>query len=355
MAKDHYQILGLQKNASKDDIKKAFRKMDHKYHPDKKGGDEKKFKEANEAYNILSNDKKRKEYDAYGRAFSGFSGQNAGPSGWDFSQFTEGGAYGFTDFDLGDIFSDFFGGRGRGRSKRGSDISIDIEVSFYDSVFGTERKIILKKNSHCEKCGGSGARPGSAMEKCKVCNGKGKIVESARSIFGNFSTERVCRECSGSGEKPKEKCEVCHGHGILKKEQEIEVKIPAGIEDGQMIRLSGAGESIKDGPSGDLYIKIHVKPDANFKKERNNLVTTLNIKITDAILGAEYALKTLDGNIKVKIPEGVSFGEILRVKGKGVPNRSGRGDLFIKLNIELPKKLSSKAKKILGDLKNEGL
>jgi len=358
MSKDYYKILGLDKKASKDDIKKAFRKLAHKYHPDKKDGNESKFKEVNEAYNILSNEKKRKEYDTYGRAFSGAGGPGGDPGGFnwsDFSQFSQGGSQGFTDFDLGDIFTDFFGGGGRQRQRRGSDISIDIEISFKESVFGTERKVILNKTSHCQICGGLGAKKGSTMESCSTCNGKGRIHETAKSFFGTFTTEKNCKVCHGSGEVPKEKCENCGGLGLEKRQEEIEIKIPAGIDDGQMIRMSGGGEAIRNGVSGDLYIKIHARRDANYVKEGNNLITTLNIKITDALLGNEYSLQTLDGKIKVQIPEGATFGQILRIKGRGVPNNSERGDLLIKLNIELPKKLSQKAKEALEDLKKEGI
>ena len=254
MSKDYYSVLGVEKNASKDEIKKAFRKLAHQYHPDKKGGNEGKFKEVNEAYNILSNDQKRKEYDTYGHAF----GNAGGFGGFDFSQFNQGATQGFNDFDLGDIFGEFFGGR-RGRTKRGSDISVDIEVNFYDSIFGTERKIILNKTSYCENCKGSGAEKNSEMENCKTCNGKGRIHETTKSFFGTFTTEKECRECHGVGEIPKKKCRTCGGHGLIKKQEEISIKIPVGIEDGQMIRLSGAGEAIRGGVSGDLYVKVHIR------------------------------------------------------------------------------------------------
>jgi len=371
MSKDYYTTLGISKDSSKEDIKKAFRKLAHQYHPDKKDGNETKFKEVNEAYNVLSNDKKRREYDTYGKAFAGggagpnwggFSAEGGPASGWDFSGFSQGGAQGFQDFDLGDIFSDFFSAKGGpasgwgGRAKRGSDISIDLEISFYDSIFGTERKILLNKTSQCESCGGSGAEKGSSVETCKTCSGKGKTTESTKSFFGTFAVERECKECLGQGKVPKEKCKACSGYGLNKKQDEIMVKIPAGIEDGQMIKLTHEGEAVRSGVSGDLYIKIHIKPDKNFIKEGHNLVTNLNIKVTDAILGGEYTIDTLDGKLKVKVPEGVSFGEVLRVRGKGVPmTRNERGDLLIRVNIDIPKKLSKKAKEALEDLRQEGL
>jgi len=279
MSKDYYQVLGIEKGASKDEVKKAFRKLAHKYHPDKKDGDEKKFKEVNEAYTILSDEKKRQEYDTYGRTFQG-GGQGFNASGFDFSGF---GQNGF-EFDLNDIFEGFFGRRVR----RGRDISIDTELTFEESVFGVERNILVNKAN---------------------------------------------------------------------KPEEIKVRIPAGISDDQMIRLTGKGESIPDGVSGDLYIKVHVKPHPVFRKEGYNLVMTLNIKLTDALLGANYPIKTIDGmEVDIKIPKNVKFGDVLRIRDRGVPARGGKkGDLLIKVNIELPKKLSRKAKKLLEELKEEGI
>ena len=343
MAKDYYEILGITKEASQDEIKKAFRKLAHQCHPDKKGGDEAKFKEVNEAYSILSNEQKRSEYDAYGRTFSGagggqangFSGQG-GFGGFDFSQFTQGGQ-GFEGFDFGDIFGEMFGGGRRERNKRGRDISIDIELTFEESVFGTTRKVLLAKTSICSHCKGEGGEPGTEMYTCKTCNGNGKIREIKRTILGSIATERVCETCRGRGKTPKDRCKECKGLGILKKQQEIEIQVPSGIDNGEMIRMTGAGEAMIGGTSGDLYVKIHVKRHPVFRKESNHLLMDLNIKLSDALLGVAQSIKTLDGDITVTIPEQISFGEILRVRGKGVPyGKKERGDLLIKVNIELP-------------------
>ncbi|MBX4210627.1 molecular chaperone DnaJ [Candidatus Parcubacteria bacterium] len=359
MQKDYYQILGISKEASKEEIKKAYRTLAHKYHPDKKGGDEAKFKEASEAYAILSDDKKRAEYDAYGRVFNGgqgpagggFNGQDFG--GFDFSNFAQQG--GFQDFDLGDIFGDIFGGN-RERAKRGRDISIDLELTFQEAIFGVERSVLLNKASVCDRCQGSGAEPKSELVTCGTCNGKGKIHEVKRSFIGSFTQIRTCDTCHGRGKVPKVKCNNCKGLGVIKKEQEITVKIPPAIDDGEMIRLSGAGEAVPGGAAGDLYIKIHVKRHPLYRKEGYNLLTNLKVKLTDALLGSEYALQTFDGEVKVKIPELVHFGEILRIKGKGVPiEKNKRGDLLIKIEIELPQKLSKDARKSIEGLKNEGV
>jgi len=356
--KDYYKTLGLEKTATKEDIKKAFRKLAHKYHPDKKNGDEQKFKEVNEAYRVLSDDKKRSEYDAYGRTFSGSGGQQGGGfGGFDFSDFQQ--AHGYEEFDLGDIFGDFFGGtRAGSKTKRGRDIAIDMELSFEDSVFGVERSVLLNKASACETCKGSGAETGSKQITCPACNGRGRMREARKSFFGTFTTESVCGQCHGSGEIPEKKCQQCKGTGVHKREQEIKVSIPAGIENGEMVRLSGMGEAVPGGTAGDLYIKIHVQPDRNLKKQGDDLITELNIKLSDALLGSTYTVKTLDGDIDVKVPANTKIGETLRVKGKGVPkssNKKNRGDLLIKLKIEMPQKLSSQAKKLIEQLREYGV
>ncbi len=366
MSKNYYNILGVNKSSSSEDIKKAFRKLAHQYHPDKGSGNSDKFKEASEAYSVLSDDKKRAEYDTYGQTFAGGAGPSAGGGqgfgGFDFSGFNGQGGFdgqnGF-EFDLGDIFGDFFGGGtggGRERAKRGRDISIDVELPFAESIFGTERKILLSKTSLCAECGGSGAKRGTEMGVCAKCNGKGKVHETKRSFLGTFSTVRTCSDCGGKGKVPKEKCLVCYGAGVRKMEEEVSVTIPSGIDDGEMIRLTGAGEAVNSGTSGDLYIKVHVKRHPLFKKEGNNLTTDLTLKLSSALLGEEYSFQTLDGEIKVKIPEGVTHGEVLRVKGRGVPFEKGRrGDLLIRLSVKLPNKLSRDARRMVEELRREGI
>lgn len=364
MAKDYYDILGVDKKASKDEIKKAFHKLAHKYHPDKGGGDEAKFKEANEAYHVLSDEKKRAEYDTYGHTFNGAGGGGPqwnggqGFGGFDFSGFQQGG---FDGVDLGDIFGDFFGGGTGGgrRVERGRDISIDIELSFEESVFGAERKVLLRKTAACETCGGSGAKPGAKMKQCGACNGKGKVTEVRRTILGQVQTSRACDKCHGAGEVPEEECKTCRGAGIMKREEEVAFTVPPGVEDGEMLRMSGRGEAVrKGGIPGDLYIKIYVRPHKIYRREGANLVAMLDVKLSDALLGATYTLPGLDGKpIEVKVPEGVKFGDILRMKDRGIPNARGgkKGDLLIKVNIQTPTRLSSKQKKLVEELKKEGI
>lgn len=357
MAKDYYQILGVQKSASEDDIKKAFRTLAHKYHPDKKGGDEAKFKEVSEAYAVLSDKKKRAQYDQYG-AYTGGGGQGFG--GFDFSNFSH-GFEGFgqngqgVEFDLGDIFGEMFGGGGR-RTRRGRDISMDLEISFHDAIFGTDRRVLLSKIGHCDTCGGTGAKKGSGMQSCTNCNGKGQVRETRNTFFGNFATVRTCPTCKGRGEVPKEACGTCHGEGVFKKQEEVHVVIPAGVENGEMIRMPGKGEAMPGGPAGDLYVKIHVKADKLFTREGNNLVTALSVKLTDALLGGEYTITTLDGDTTLSVPQGVSQGELLRIRGKGVPyGRGSRGDILVRIDIEFPKKLSKAAKEAVEKLRSEGI
>jgi len=360
MSKDYYEILGVNKGASKDEIKKAFYKLAHKYHPDKKGGNEAKFKEVNEAYQVLSDDEKRSKYDQFGSQYANMGGAGYGSGqgfeGFDFSGFGNGGA----EFDFGnlnDIFSDFFGGgMGRRESRRGRDISTEIQISFSDAIFGITRKVLITKTSNCITCSGSGAKPGTKMETCKHCNGQGQIRESKRTIFGNIASTKTCETCLGTGEVPHELCETCKGKGVLRREEEISIIIPPGIRDGEMVRMTGYGEATPKGTAGDLYIKINVTPHPVFKREGNDLVMNLNLKLSDALLGTKHPIQTLDGNIEVTIPEGVSVNEVLRVRGKGVPvAKNKRGDLLIKLNIKLPNKLSRKSKELIEELKKEGI
>jgi len=354
--RNYYEVLGVDKKASKDDIKKAFHKLAHKFHPDKSQGDAEKFKEVSEAYSILSDDKKRGEYDSYGQTFNGAAGGagfNGGAGGFDFSQFSD--AFQQGGFEMGDIFGDFFGGTTQ-RQRRGRDISIDLEVSFKDSIFGTKRKVLLAKVSECDTCGGSGAAPGAKMETCKHCNGKGSVRENTNSIFGSITMMRECQYCRGTGTIPTEKCRTCRGEGVYRKQEEVEIAVPAGIEGGEMMRLGGEGEAVAGGSPGDLYIKVHVQSDPRFKKEGNNLITELSVKLSDALLGGTYKVQTLDTDQMLDIPAGVTHGEMLRISGKGVPTARGkRGDLFVKVKINLPQKLSRNARGLIEKLKEEGI
>lgn len=356
--KDYYDILGVTKNSSKEEIKKSYRKLAHQYHPDKKGGDEAKFKELNEAYYVLGDDRRRQEYDQYGRVFSGQGGfQAGGDFGFEEIWKDFGRNYGSWEGDIGDIFENLFGFGfdGGQRTKRGRDISIDLMIPFSEAVFGTTRKVLITKNSVCKTCSGSGSAAGSEKITCHICRGSGTVRESKRSIFGSFTSLSECSKCHGRGEIVKNPCSDCRGEGVLRMQEEIEIAIPAGIENGEMIRISGAGEARSGAPAGDLYVKIHVEPHSKFWREGNNILTELEIPLTSAILGEEKILDALDGRLKIKIPSGIDSGEVLRIRSRGVPKeRAGRGDLLIKVKVKNPKKLSRKAKELVEELKKEG-
>ncbi len=352
MAKNYYEVLGVDKGAKKEDIKKAFYKLAAKYHPDK-GGDEAKFKEVNEAYQTLSDEKKRKEYDTYGQTFNGQGPQGGGFGGFNASDFQD---MQFDFGDLGDMFGDMFGGGSR--TKRGRDISLEIDVTFKEAVFGTERNVLINKVGECSTCDGTGAKKGSAMSTCTTCNGQGKVHDVKRTFMGNFQTVKTCDVCHGKGKIPKDKCHDCRGAGVLNKREEIHIQVPAGISNGEMIRMTAMGEAVSGGQTGDLYVKINVQSDKVWKREGNDLVIKHSIKLTDALLGTKQAIEGLDGTIDIDIPAGVSAGEILRVKHRGVPHvhdKQKRGDVLVKLDIAMPKKLSKAAMKFIQGLQEEGL
>lgn len=356
--KNYYDILGIKKDASEEDIKKAFRKMAHQYHPDKNGGNADKFKEASEAYAVLSDKQKRAQYDMTGTSGgAGFQGQGGGFNGFDFSNFQGFQGQGGVEFDLNDIFSEFFsGGGGRRAQARGRDISIDIELPLKEAIFGAERRVLLSKLGACEACDGTGAKKGTARKTCATCNGKGEIREARNTFFGTFNATRQCSKCMGTGQIPESPCATCQGAGVAKRQEEIRVEVPAGIEDGEMIRMPGMGEAAQGAPAGDLYVKIHVRTDKAFSREGNHLLTTLPLKLTDALLGGSFIVHAFDGDVTVVVPQGVTHGEILRVRGRGVPfGRGSRGDLLVRVEMTIPKKFSKAAREFIEQLRKEGL
>jgi len=345
MSKDYYKILDVDKSASQDDVKKAFRKQAHKYHPDKEGGDEDKFKEANEAYQILGDPERRKTYDQFGSAAfeNGGAGGFGGRGGF-------GGAGGFEDLgDLGDIFGDMFGfgGRGKTRARRGSDLQVDLELEFKEAVFGTDRDIKLHKTVKCERCAGQGAEPGTSLNECKICKGSGVIEKVQRTILGHMRTRVACDECGGDGKIPEKQCTGCSGHRVERKQKTLTVSIPVGIDNGQTIRLRGEGEAgPQGGPEGDLYLRIHVKPSKEFIREGNTIKTKAEIGFTQAALGDTIEVKTVDGQVDLKIPAGTQAGTEFRLRGKGIAG----GDQIVTAQVMTPKKLSRKQKEMLSNL-----
>ncbi len=362
MAKrDYYEVLGVPKGASKDDIKKAYRKLAVKYHPDRNPDDSKAeelFKEASEAYEVLSDDKKRQAYDQFG--FAGVEGMSGGGQGGaqDFSS-------AFRDFedifgDFGDIFGSFFGGGGGGGRRRGSsrtsaqrgaDLRYNLDISFKDAVFGTKVEISYERHVTCPSCGGGGAESGSGRKVCPTCGGSGQVRRSS----GFFSIASPCPTCNGEGHIIENPCDMCNGNGVISKPQKLKVTIPPGIESGKRINIPGQGDAGPNGgPAGDLFVYVRVKPHEYFERHGNDIYCVIPITFTQAALGAEIMVPTLEGKkVKVKVPSGTQNGKILRLKSEGVPhlhNSNRRGDLYIKIRVEVPKKLSSRGKELLKEL-----
>jgi molecular chaperone DnaJ len=364
MAADYYKILGVDKGASDDEIKKAYRKLAHKHHPDKQGGSAEKFKEINSAYQVLSDKSKRQQYDQFGAGFDqrgGGGGQGFG--GFDFSGFQQGGQ-GF-DFGEGfeDIFSDIFGGgssaRGGGGRSAGRDIQVDTEITFEEMVSGVSRDFSLRRMVECDVCRGNGGEPGAKEQTCSTCKGAGQVRQAARSIFGSFTQIVTCPTCQGAGKTFEKKCHKCGGAGRTREQQNVHVDIPAGISNGQTISVQGQGEAGERGArSGDLFINVHVSAHVRFERKGNNLLSTEHILFSQAVLGDKIEVKTIDGAVKMKVPAGTQSGEIFRIKGQGVPelNRPNyRGDQLVTIVVDTPKNLSREQRRIIEDLGKAGL
>ncbi len=351
--RDYYDILGVGKSADAQEIKKAYRKLAMKYHPDRNPDDkeaEEKFKEISEAYEVLSDESKRSTYDQFGH--DGLNGQG-GFGGGGF-----GGGQGFGGFEdiFGDMFGDIFGGGGgyggrqRRGPQRGADIRQGVSISFEESAFGKKTSIKVNRSEECDACGGSGAKPGTSKKTCPTCDGAGQVRSVQRTPFGNIASTRTCSTCNGAGEVIDSPCIKCKGSGKVRKTKTIEVDIPAGIDDGQMIKLSGQGEvGEKGAPRGDLYILVSVKPHDLFTREGNDIYFEMPITFVQAALGDEIEVPTLDGKVKYTIPEGTQTGTVFRLKDKGIPKLRGnsRGDQYVKVIVEVPTKLNDTQKDLL--------
>lgn len=355
---DYYKTLGVEKNASETEIKKAYRKLAQQFHPDTGKGDEKKFKEVNEAYEVLSDKQKRAQYDQFGSAGPGFGqgGFGAGGfQGFDFSNvnFEFGGGF-------GDIFDTFFGGGQRATKKKGpqkgTDIEMVVQISFEEAVSGTSKEIEVSAYATCDRCGGMGAEPGSSLKDCEACSGTGQQVKLQRTPFGQIQTSTVCKTCQGAGKVPEKKCKNCKGEGRILKTQTLKTKIPAGIHDQAVIRLSGKGEAgTQGGPNGDLFLHISVAPSKKFERIKDDIYTTETIHVLQAVLGDEIEVDTVYGKAKLTIPAGTESGSTLKLKEFGVPKvgTSAKGDHFVKIVVEIPNKLSSAEKKLYSELAKE--
>lgn len=358
MAKrDYYEILGVPKNATKDEIKKAYRRLAHQYHPDKGTGDDEKFKEINEAYQTLGDEAKRRTYDQFGHtdAGSGFSG------GFQWGDiFGKRGFEGAEDFDIGDIFENIFGSGGRHESKRraGKDLLIELTIAFEKSILGGKETIQIKRTTRCVHCGGGGGEPGTKFKRCGTCGGKGNVQRTERTILGSITRVETCPTCRGRGEEPLKACWACGGKGLEKKQETIELIIPKAVRHEDVLKVSGKGElGDPSGTPGDLYVRIRVLPHKVFRRQGDDLYMTLPIKISQAILGDTVSVETLTGTISLRIPEGTQPGEILRVRGKGVPevNGYGSGDLLIETKVEIPRKAAKQLRDLIQKLRDLGL
>jgi molecular chaperone DnaJ len=359
---DYYSTLGVSKGASPDDIKRAYRKLAHEHHPDKGGGDAEKFKAINEAYQVLSNPEKRQQYDQFGTTFDRRAPGGAGGfEGFDFSDFSRGFGFNGGNGDFGDafdIFSDMFGGSSRRTSRRarGVDLEMEFNLSFEEAVFGVEKEIQLEKKDACERCGGSGAEPGSKISTCPKCHGSGQLRVNRRTIFGSMASVVSCDECDGSGKVAEVACHECKGAGHKRREKTLKVRIPAGVENGQRIRIANEGEvGYKGSNFGDLYIRLRVANHPIFKREAENIYSEVPISFYQAAMGAEIETNTVDGPVKLKIPSGTQTGKVFRLKSRGAPilKHSGRGDHFVTVRVVTPTKLNKKEKELFKKLADD--
>jgi len=381
MSKDYYNVLGIGKGAGQDEIKKAFRKKAHQFHPDKAGGDEAKFKEINEAYQVLGDAKKRTQYDQFGSDFehaqagggfsgfegfrdfsgfaNGFSAQGGPSSGWNVNADDLGDIFG----GIGDIFGfSSRGGQGRGRQRKGDDIQVMLSIDFNEAVFGVEKDISLKKTVKCDRCNGNMAEPGSKIETCKVCGGSGRVSRVRRTILGNMQVQMTCENCAGEGKTYSQKCAKCSGAGVAQELAALKIKIPAGIDNGETIRLAGQGEAGERGaPTGDLYLKIRVNPNRKFRRDGYDILSKAEISFAQAALGDKINIETVDGSVKLKIPEATQSGKVFILRGKGVPHLRGgyfsgtvgkRGDHLVEVIVKTPTGLNRKQRELLKELGN---
>lgn len=352
--RDYYEVLGVGKDASADEIKKAFRRLAVQHHPDKEGGDETKFKEINEAYEVLKDQSKRQRYDQFGHA--GVGGAAGGsPFGGGFGGF-EGQNVNFDFGDLGDIFGSFFGGGPAGRSRRpnrGRDVEIQIELSFEEAVFGVEREIKLDIEDVCEHCKGKTVEPGYELKTCETCKGAGQVVNVMRTIFGNIQQAAVCPTCKGAGKIPEKPCSVCHGKGTKRKDQKLTLKIPAGVDDGATVRLRDRGEATAGGAKGDLYVHLRVKAHKKFTREGDLILSEEHISMVEAALGTEIDVGTVDGEVRMKVPAGTQSGTDFKLSGHGVPHlqKTTRGAHIVTIIVDTPTKLSKKQQELLEEFR----
>lgn len=348
--RDYYDILGVSKSASADEIKRAYRKLAMEHHPDKHGGDDAKFKEIGEAYEVLKDDKKRSAYDQFGHAGAQGHGPFGGGGAGGYAGGFGGNAQGFEGFDFSDILNQFMGGSGQRGPARGRDLEVVVTVDFLDAVFGTEQNISLTLDDTCSHCKGDGAEPGTKLKTCDTCKGRGQVTRVQQTILGAIQQTSTCPTCHGSGKIPEKACTVCHGSGVQRRTRNLKVRIPAGVDNGATMRLSGEGSAPRGGGhKGDLYVQIRVRPDRRFHREGQDIQSDVVIPMVAAALGTEAPIQTVDGEVTLKIPAGTQSGKVFKLSGRGVPsiNGRGRGDHLVTVTVETPTKLSTKQRQLL--------
>jgi len=358
MAKDLYGVLGVPKDASPEDLKKAYRKMSKEWHPDKHKGNkdaENKFKEINEAYEVLRNPDRKKMYDQFGSTGNGQGGGfngGQGFGGFDFSGFGNANTG-----DFGDIFENFFGGRGRAESRtRGNDRELEITIELKDAVTGMKFPLRLRKLVTCSTCDGKGAEEGTKIVQCSTCSGTGQVTRTVNSFFGQIRQQSVCPQCEGSGQIPEKPCRTCKGDGRVQDSVDVTIDVPAGIDEGQTLKVRGQGDAgLRGAESGDLFAHVRVQPDPQFEREGADIKSIVGVPVLDAILGGTIDVETVHGKSTVQVPEGMQPGQMFRIRGKGMPalGRTSFGDHYVTLNVKIPEKLSRKEKKILEEWKKE--
>lgn len=361
--KDYYKILGVQKGATQEDIKKAYYKLAHQYHPDKGGGDERKFKEINEAYQVLSDSTKRGQYDKFGRVYEGgMPGGESGFNGFRWSWGSPGAEDENANFDfgnMGDIFEDFFGPQEEQDFRKGEDIEVELEMPLEATLQGRDQVVSLLKFLTCMRCQGSGAEPDTKVKECFSCRGSGKVQQIRRTMFGSFTRETLCPECKGEGWNPEKKCNVCKGEGRIRGEEKIKMHIPAGVDTNQILKVAGKGDAgRKKGKNGDLYVRIRLKEHPVFARRGDDLYMKLPVSFASVALGDEVEVPTIEGTkMLLKIPSGTESGKVFKIGEKGIPrfSRLGRGNLYIEIEIQTPKKLTREQKELLERLKREGI
>ncbi len=364
--KDYYEILGVPRDASPEEIKRAYRRLVRKYHPDANKNDpeaEKKFKEINEAYEVLSDPKKRAQYDQFGYVGDVPPGVDFGSSGSGWGDATWAGGFEdlFGGFGFDDIFETFFGRRKRAQQnvpEKGPDIQMPIDITLEEAFWGTTKKVKIPKWVECDRCKGTGVEPGSSVKTCPVCNGRGQVEERRDTLFGQFVTVRTCTKCGGTGRVVEKPCIKCGGTGRARVYKEVEVKIPPGVDNGTKLRIAGEGEAGRyGGPPGDLYLVVRVKPHHFFRRDKDNLFCKLKITFPEAVFGVERGIETFEGRQLVKIPSGSAPGSVIKIKGKGMPRLGGRGkgDLYVEVDVDIPhpRQLTEKQKELILELAKE--